>query len=243
MDKTLAPKKSLPTVKRDNTPKEQTDFVGGFHNRLNYVFDMKELPPSGQGRTNLLSRMLPTVSKSTVRRLAAGEGFPNLETLSELQREFGVSADWLINGQGTPFQGGEITNRIPANWEIVLLAKPSVDGSGRLDVSILPTTNASMAIVQAEGDAMEPNIHDGDRVLIETKILEIEDRRTYLLDTAKGSVFRRVEKSLSGGWRLIPSNDKYRPETVSSIYLPHERDRKGIRIVGMAVANIFSFLA
>ena len=233
--KTKADDLAVPTP-----PEAGSEFANLFHDRLNYLFDVNQVPPNGQGRTTWLNQFLPNVSKSTARRLAAGEGYPSLETFAELQRKFGVSSDWLIHGTGSPFLGGQVTNQIPAQWEIVLLAKRSTSESGEIEVSMLPSTNNSIIIVRAEGDAMEPSISDGDRVIVETSITEMVDGKIYLLETAKGNVFRRVEKSLGSGWRLVPSNEKYRPETVSSVSLvPTTR---GIRIVGAALANIFSVL-
>lgn len=219
-----------------------SDFVGGFHDRLNYVFDMNQVPPTGQGRTTSLNRLFPNISKSTLRRLASGEGFPNFETFSELQRQFRISADWLISGKGSPFIAGQKTDNIPAEWQIVLLAKRSATDPEGIDVSILPTKSDSIVIVQAVGDAMDPIISDGDRVIVDTSRGEIADGKIYLLETAKGNVFRRVEKSLGSGWRLIPSNEKYRPETVPSVSLSDVPATKGIRIVGEALANVFSVL-
>ena len=234
-------KKSASATPR--TPSEvSSDFVEGFHDRLNYVFDVNQVPPTGHGRTTSLSRLFPNVSKSTLRRLASGEGYPNLETFSELQRKFGISSDWLIHGKGAPFLTGDVADHIPAQWEIVLLAKRSSNAYEGIEVSILPTKNASKIIVQALGDAMEPIIADGDRVIVDISQIDIADGKIYLLETAKGNVFRRVEKSLGSGWRLVPSNEKYRPETVSSVSLADAPTTTGIRIVGVAVANVFSLL-
>lgn len=223
----------------DATP----NFVGGFHERLKYVFDVNQVPPSGQGRTTSLNKLFPSISKSTLRRLAAGEGYPNFETFTELQRKFGISSDWLIQGTGSPFLAGQERDHIPAQWEIVLMVKRPDNGSESIEVLILPTKNDSIIIVQALGDEMDPLISDGDRVIVDTNPIEIVDGKIYLLGTAKGNVFRRVEKSLGSGWRLIPSNDKYRAETVSSLSLAHARTTKGIQIMGLALANVFSVLS
>ena len=218
------------------------NFVEGFHERLNYVFDMNQVPPSGQGRTTSLSKMFPEVSKSTLRRLTSGDGYPNFETFTALQRKFGVSSDWLIYGKGAPFLAGDVPDHISAQWEIVLLAKQSAKQSDNIEVSILPSKNDSIILVQAVGDAMDPLISDSDRIIVDTNQFDIVDGKIYLLETSKGNVFRRVEKSLGNGWRLVPLNEKYTPETVPSLSLAHAPTTKEIRILGMALANVFSVL-
>ena len=237
----LAPKKSSAPGKIEKSEADQPNFIDGFHERLNQIFDLKQLPPAGQGRTNQLSQVLPKISKSTARRMASGEGFPNVETLNELQRAFGVSTDWLINGKGQPFQKGELANNIPSDWEIVLVAKStrSTDAKHEIAILVLPNTDPLITLVRAQDDAMEPTISEGDNVIVHSGTREIIDGSIYLLETPRGNVFRRVEKSFGGGWCLVPTNAKYRAETVASIALDQSNPADVIRVLGIAVANVF----
>lgn len=86
---------------------------------------------------------------------------------------------------------------------------------------------------------MEPTISEGDNVIVHSGTREIINGSIYLLETPRGNVFRRVEKSFGGGWCLVPTIAKYRAETVASIALDQSNPADVIRILGIAVANVF----
>lgn len=190
-----------------------------------------------------LHQRLPKVSLSTARKLVAGEGYPRAETMAELQREMGVSIDWLLGGFGTPLLKSSPKQRENL-WDAIVFIKLAQQDRGHEEIVLMPGMRdaESLQIHKVTGDAMAPDLMDGDYVLVNTAVSTIEPDAIYLLQGRSGLVFRRVEESISGaGWRLVPRNPKMVPEHVPGLALPGQpRVHSLVELLGKAEKKIFA---
>lgn len=87
-----------------------------------------------------------------------------------------------------------------------------------------------LALIEARGDSMEPTIRDGDVLMIDTSVTEVHSARVYVLDLAGSLIVKRVQRMVSGGYRIISDNkDRYDVETFTPT------DRNPLRVVGEVV--------
>jgi transcriptional regulator with XRE-family HTH domain len=70
-----------------------------FAKRLNQALDELEFPISGAGRQTQLAKMFH-VSQKGARKWLVGEAMPSMARLTEMARDLGLSAEWLLTGLG-----------------------------------------------------------------------------------------------------------------------------------------------
>lgn len=72
-----------------------------------------------------------------------------------------------------------------------------------------------LKVVRGRGDSMEPTIHDGDVVLIDTAHRRIDDQdRIWAVAYGEFGMIRRVRVTPRGSWLLMPDNSVVRPDEV-----------------------------
>lgn len=72
-----------------------------------------------------------------------------------------------------------------------------------------------LKVVRGRGDSMEPTIHDGDVVLIDTAQRRIDDQdRIWAVAYGDLGMIRRVRVTPRGSWMLMPDNSVVRPDEV-----------------------------
>ncbi len=86
-----------------------------------------------------------------------------------------------------------------------------------------------LVAVEAAGDSMEPAIHDGDLLVVDVTVQEIQSSRVYVLSVNGELLVKRLSLRLDGSVTVRSDNAKYPEETVT----PSERN--GLRIVGQVV--------
>jgi len=74
---------------------------------------------------------------------------------------------------------------------------------------------AHCALIKARGDSMEETIHDGDLLLVDTRIDAIKDDAIYIIQTDHVLIVKRVQHALDGSLIIISDNDKYENQTIS----------------------------
>ena len=191
-----------------------------FRQRLDAVLEMNGLPK--RGRVTKLHEVLPGVSWSTARKMLMGEGYPSAETLVEMQRHLNISIDWLLGGQGSPLLGGK-QHAGENQWDAVIFMR--LPDGGKEEVVVVPGMRQAqdLWVQKVEGDAMAPDLMDGDYALVSGKVSAIEANAIYLLRGPSGNFFRRLEQSVTGaGLRLVPRNSNLAPEHVPGVAFPGE---------------------
>lgn len=87
-----------------------------------------------------------------------------------------------------------------------------------------------LALIECRGDSMEPTLRDGDVLMIDTSVTEVHSARIYVLDLDGSLIVKRVQRLVSGGFRIISDNkDRYEAETFTP------SDRNPLRVVGEVV--------
>lgn len=225
------------SVSTPSEAKEQNEF----RDRLAAVLKMNGVARR-RGIPKLHER-LPEVSLSTARKLVAGEGYPRAETMAAMQREMGVSIDWLLGGIGSPLLNATKKQR-ENQWDGIVFIKLAHEDAGSEEIVLVPglLDGKSLQVHKVTGDAMAPDLMDGDYVLVRTAVTAIEPDAIYLLRGRGGLFFRRLEESMAGaGWRLVPRNPKMLPEHVPGVALPGEpRAHSLVEVLGKAEKKIFA---
>ncbi|GAA4400456.1 S24 family peptidase [Quisquiliibacterium transsilvanicum] len=84
------------------------------------------------------------------------------------------------------------------------------------------TKHANLVIVYAEGDSMEPDIRDGDAVLLDMGQREIVDGQVYAIDYGGHLRVKRLQKRWDGGLIILSdNNEKYPPESLPPDHASH----------------------
>jgi transcriptional regulator with XRE-family HTH domain len=162
--------------------------------------------------------------QATVSKILSGTavGGPRLDIAARIAEGLGCSLDWLVYGRGDGESAQNLV-RIP-RFDAQLAAGAGAWNDGRLKVEDVPFTQAflreqlgrltaaSLAVLTARGDSMEPTIADRAWVIIDEAEQEPFDAvfAFVLAGEARVKRFRR----LTDGLMLISDNDAYPPEVV-----------------------------
>lgn len=88
---------------------------------------------------------------------------------------------------------------------------------------------ANLALLEATGDSMDPTIRDGDILLVDTSVQDIQSSRVYVLQVNGALLVKRIQVRLDGSLVVKSDNPSYEPEVVR----PDERSP--LRILGQVV--------
>jgi phage repressor protein C with HTH and peptisase S24 domain/DNA-binding XRE family transcriptional regulator len=86
-----------------------------------------------------------------------------------------------------------------------------------------------LAAMRAKGDSMEPTIHSGDSLLVDTSQTEIVDGRVYALWYDGGERVKRLYRLPGGGLRIKSDNASFDPIELGADYPGH------VRVIGRIV--------
>lgn len=172
------------------------------------------------------------IAPSTFTKYLTGTVEPGAFKVGRLAKVLGVSATWLLTGEGLPNAGAAGFVGVPI-FDVRLAAGAAsfadgakVIGEAPFDYDLLRmlgrTTAEGLGIVEAEGDSMFPTIHDGARVLIDL-------RDTRLREGIFGFRFDdelRVKRlrRIGEGVEIISDNPRYEPERLEG----HDLERFAI---------------
>ena len=87
----------------------------------------------------------------------------------------------------------------------------------------------NLALLEATGDSMDPTIRDGDILLVDTSVRDIQSSRVYVLQVNGALLVKRIQVRLDGSLVVKSDNPSYEPEVVR----PDERSP--LRILGQVV--------
>lgn len=82
------------------------------------------------------------------------------------------------------------------------------------------------ALIKAKGDSMEPTIHDGDLLLVDTSIDHIKDDSIYIVQTDSHLIVKRLQQNLDGSLTIISDNRMYNQQVLGA------EQAKEIKIAG-----------
>lgn len=188
------------------------------------------------------------VSRQSISSWMVGRLKPRETQLRNLAEFFGASPAWLLygtspgsNGDSFPLENGEIC--IPlydatascgdlgmSSAEFPTLLKAiSVD----LDQirKIAPGASLkSLSMIPVAGDSMEPTMHEGDCVVVDSSQKQIRADAIYVIDYAGSRMVKRIQVR-PGSVLIISDNPKYPPFEIP-------RDDDSFNVVGRAYVHI-----
>lgn len=161
------------------------------------------------------------VTKAYINAIFTGRSNIGKKVADKIEKEFGISAAWLLTGKGNylldDFQKGTIG--------IPLVPIDAVGGalSGTdaqftkydCEQYIVPIFKGADFLIRVQGDSMQPKYTAGD--IVACKIVPLDKLwfqwgKTYVLDTRQGALIKRLEPSGSDGFISIHSyNEAYKP--------------------------------
>lgn len=71
---------------------------------------------------------------------------------------------------------------------------------------------ASLVIVTAKGDSMEPTVRSGDILLVDKNISRLASDGIYLIERDNEVYCKRLQKLFNGGVSIMSDNSKYKPQ-------------------------------
>jgi phage repressor protein C with HTH and peptisase S24 domain len=190
------------------------------------------------------------VPMGTLQKMMRGASDPRFSTIVQLAQFLEVSLDYLITGVGD--ESGDWETRLPAQRigekripirDISASAGFGADVFGEDPNSwitfslkwLMELGNPDMLeIIKVEGDSMQPELHDGDQVMIDRSQRQIKDGMFVVLVDERLFI-KRLRVLGRNKVELVSSNTNYQPFEVS---LPDESDdiaQDGAAIIGKVV--------
>lgn len=156
----------------------------------------------------------------------------------------GVRLEWLANGQGPMRPGQSGFAERPADFQGKPLdgapagtvpiprydARASagigtpLDAGWMVEKVLFPADfirsklrrNADhLALIDCSGDSMEPTLHHGDQLLVDTSVQDLRSGAIYILRVGGSLLAKRVQPRLDGTVMIISDNTRYQPELVT----------------------------
>jgi phage repressor protein C with HTH and peptisase S24 domain len=199
------------------------------------------------------------VSPSAFRKWVRGAAEPGRDRLVALAEATGANVAWLAQGEGASPDPATLAARarspqtaaelgIDHNIEQFLLLPKRPEGasagSGR-PVAEVPTEFVGfrrdwlrttfhrepdvLILEVAIGDSMEPNIRDGDLLLVDTSYETFLGFGVYVIEARGQRLVKRVQRKFDGSLILVSDNASYQPESI-----PKELVQE-IRVIGRVI--------
>ena len=161
----------------------------------------------------------------------------------ELYRKYGINPDWIETGKGKMFIAERDGSSVVPEYKSVPQEKARLcagDGSFEVDENIrdywmfrtdwLKSKGiaSNMILIDVYGNSMEPELKDGDTVLIDTSKKEILAGSIYAVGIDDTIMVKRIEKH-PGKLVLMSDNKEY-----ETIYLS-QSEMDSVRIIGKIV--------
>lgn len=189
---------------------------------------------------------LTGIASSTIGNYERGDRVPDAAMIWRYREASGVSADWILGGDGDPARVTLPTSptspdmiRLPVYSEVLASAGPGAlpaselaDGIMALDRRFLRDQGAipeQCAVVWSHGDSMMPTIPDGSALIVDRSQTEVRNGSIMVIGVGDDLLVKRIRRRLDGLVDLISDNQAYAPETLG----PDALDQ--LRIVGRVV--------
>lgn len=188
--------------------------------------------------------------KGTVEKYLQKPSYPNVEFVLAFTSTFGVSKDWLLEGTEPIWSAERESAKVQTNGDYVEIRRFNVDASAGhgsavalqeetgqyafkkawLDRRGLNSNNLS--VISVAGDSMEPDLHDGDLILIDHATTTLADSSIYAVRFSDALYVKRIQHLPGDKVHLISSNRNYPP-----IEIAHPV-ADGVEVVGRVVASM-----
>lgn len=161
------------------------------------------------------------ISLRTYIRYESEERLPDAELVAKVGEVYGVDMAWLITGKRAERPGYSLLPRYdisasagPGSF-LDLEPEPEVIAVDvewlRQELRVSPE---QVSMIDVRGDSMEPTIHDGDVILVNSRVEQIRDG-IYVLRFDGLLMVKRLQRQ-PGSWvRVTSDNSAYEPFSVN----------------------------
>jgi phage repressor protein C with HTH and peptisase S24 domain len=173
------------------------------------------------------------IPERTISNYERGVSSPSVEYINLLHTKFGISLDWLINGEGEIYSSKEketTTIKIPEKGEVECSAgegcfiySEEITGYTSFEINLLRQLGANSRecdVLKIRGDSMNPTLSTGDKILVDRAKKDVLDGRLYILRVEDTLYIKRLQKLPKGKIRAISDNKDYEPFDL----IPKEND-------------------
>ena len=182
------------------------------------------------------------INRAGITQAKKKEAVPD-KWILELYRKYGINPDWIETGKGKMFiveRNGSVVVPEYRSAPHVKARLCAGDGSFEVDENIRDYwmfrtdwlkskgVTSDMILIDVYGNSMEPELKDGDTVMIDTSRKEILAGSIYAVGIDDTIMVKRIEKH-PGKLVLISDNKDYEP-----LYL-RQSEMDGVRIIGKVV--------
>jgi phage repressor protein C with HTH and peptisase S24 domain len=198
------------------------------------------------------------VSPSAFRKWLKGVAEPSRDRLVALAEAAGVNVSWLAQGEGAEPDVRVLAARAQSPQSADLAGNPNIAqylvlpkrqeaaaaGSGQ-HIANEPTEfigfrhdwlratfgrePGDLNLEIAVGESMEPDIRNGDLLLIDTTDRTFRNFGIYVIEARGERLVKRVQRKFDGSLILISDNKVYQPELISAELA------KEVRVVGRVI--------
>ena len=198
---------------------------------------------------------LVDTSVSTLQNYLRGVSTPNGEFLIKINSKIGISPSWLLLGEGSKFGnnidcGEGMENPTSPIDDFVHVPRfdvaasagggafaESEEGTGRyafnrswLDRRGLKTNH--LAVIAVRGDSMEPELYDGDLILLDRSSTDPKDGDMFVVRYAEELFVKRIQYRPWPEMALLSSNRYYSPIPIDP------RKSNDLAFIGKVVASM-----
>lgn len=198
------------------------------------------------------------LGENQIRRIVNEETVPSFPAISLLAKKSGFRSEWLafaeepakregvpikealpLETQAEPFYWvPELDARAAAGRGVMNEEYPEVKSAFPIPRQIIDQMGLNplrLRILQSHGDSMEPDIRNGDHMVIFTGEQTLIDGAVYVLNNGDNTLVKQVQLDPRGGLKLISRNPAF-PELPIP---PEERDQ--LSFAGRVVMTLKKF--
>lgn len=197
------------------------------------------------------------ISYRTLQNYTGGVSPPKMQFYERVCEKFGVSADWLLFGfepkyahqSATRATSEQTITNTPAS-ELVIIPRYQVEASAGHGSAVTSEDETgyygfkrewlerrslkanNLSVISVSGDSMEPDLRDGDLIVIDHATTSLADGNIYAVRFSDGLYVKRIQHLPEDKVHLISSNRNYPP-----IEITHPT-ADGVEVVGRVVASM-----
>lgn len=198
------------------------------------------------------------LGENQIRRIVNEETVPSFPAISLLAKKSGFRSEWLAFAEGPAKREGaptgeslpdetqaepfywvpEFDARAAAGHGVMNEEYPEVKSAFPIPRQIIDRMGLNpsrLRILQSDGTSMEPDIRNGDHMVIFTGEGTLIDGAIYVLNNGDNTLVKQVQLDPRGGLKLISKNPAFPPLPIA----PDERDQ--LSFAGRVVMTLKKF--
>lgn len=234
---------------RRSTKEKLSDLAAGFGRRVEKAVDTFESVESAATAIGL--------GHNQLRRIMKEEAVPSFPAMRLLASKSGFRLDWLASGElPEKNDAQERSLAIPRQlMEAQLVWIPELDAraaAGHSAVNIEPEMKSAfpvpanmvqamgvdpslLRLLEAKGDSMVPDIHDGDRLIVYIGEEQLRDGKIYAFNVGDDTLVKQLQLEPDGGLTLVSKNPTFPPRKIG------KSERSRLSIAGRVMGSIKRF--